>query len=105
MAIVDKPIWTGCFWGSPTEVTDRAAPEANPIVPPDVVVQTVAQNTILSVEIPRTGITTFVWFAAAADVPAHHDNAAGIIITDGKGASISLVSGVVAINELALVIK
>jgi hypothetical protein len=102
---VNKPIWTGCFWGSTTEAPIAPPPQANPIVPPDVVVQTVAQNTILVSGNPATGITLSCGSPLLPTSPRIMITPLGITITDGKGASISLVSGVVAINELALVIK
>ncbi|WP_197949619.1 phage baseplate assembly protein V [Bradyrhizobium glycinis] len=101
----NKPIWTGCFWGSTTEAPVTPTPQANPILPPDVVVQTVAQNTILVSGNPATGITLSCGPPLLPTSPRITISPAGIMMTDGKGGSISIIAGVVAINELALVVK
>jgi hypothetical protein len=101
----DKPIWTGCFWGSTTEAPVAPTPQVNPLLPPDVVVQTVAQNTIVVSGNPVTGITISAGPPMAAISPRIVVSQAGITITDGKGGSISIVGGVVAINQTALVVK
>jgi type VI secretion system (T6SS) baseplate-like injector VgrG len=101
----NKPIWTGCFWGSTMEVPIAPMPQANPILPSDVVVQTVAQNTIVVSGDPVTGITLSCGPPLLPTSPRITISPAGIMITDGKGGSINIMAGVVAINELALVVK
>jgi hypothetical protein len=101
----DKPIWTGCFWGSTTEAPIAPPPQVNPLVPPDVVVQTVAQNTILVSGNIATGITISAGPPLLPTSPHIVVSQAGIMISDGKGGSISIVGGIVAINEVALVVK
>ena len=103
----DKPIWTGCFWGSTTEAPIAPTPQINPLLPPDVVMQTVAQNTILVSGNVAAGST----ISAGPPIPpllatSPHIivSQAGIMISDGKGGSISIVGGVVAINQAALVV-
>lgn len=95
----DRPIWTGCYWGSAAET-----PSAAKLIPPSVpgiTLQTPTQNTIQISDVPgptggiqlrtRTGA-----MIAITDV--------GITISNGLGATITLAANAVDINSGALTI-
>jgi len=97
----DQPVWTGGWWGSAAEVPALAL-AGNP-VSPSVVMQTGLQNMIMISDMagPTGGIlmkTTAGAFISINDIT-------GITISDGKGGMISLLNGVVIINQGALLIK
>jgi uncharacterized protein involved in type VI secretion and phage assembly len=95
---IDYPIWTGCWWGSAAEVPALAL--AAPPGAPNILLQTVGQNTFLMSDLPGgPGITLKGRTGAMIVV-----NDAGIMITNGQGAMITLVGPTVAINQTALVI-
>ena len=52
---VNKPIWSGCYWGDAAQVP-LAAVEENPATPP-ILMQSVGQNSIMIGGDPLTGIT------------------------------------------------
>jgi len=95
----DYPIWSGCWFGSVSEVPALAL--AGVPASPSVVWQTTAQNAIVISDLPgptggimlksTTGATLIV-------------NDTGIYIQNGKGASLVMVGPTVTINNGALVI-
>jgi uncharacterized protein involved in type VI secretion and phage assembly len=95
----DYPIWTGGFWGSAAEVPALAL--AGIPASPNIVLQTMGQNTIVVSDLPgptggimlksTTGATLIV-------------NDTGIYIQNGKGASLIMAGPTVTINNGALVI-
>jgi uncharacterized protein involved in type VI secretion and phage assembly len=95
----DYPVWVGCFWGSAAEVPALAL--AVPPAVPGFTLQTPLQNglTISDVPGPTGGIlmkTTAGAILSISDV--------GITITNGKGATISMVGNAVDINVGALTV-
>jgi len=94
----DYPIWVGGWWGSAAEV-----PAMTQLVPPPVpgfVWQTPLLNGIVISDVPGTGgilLTT----PSLATITI---NDTGIVIQNGKGASIAMVGPTVTINAGALVI-
>jgi uncharacterized protein involved in type VI secretion and phage assembly len=95
----DKPIWSGAWYGSAAEVPALAL--AAPPGVPNIVLQTTAQNTIMLSDVPGPtgGIllkTTTGAFIAVNDL--------GITISNGKGATITLIGPTVDINMTALTI-
>ena len=96
----DYPVWTGCWFGNAAEVPALAL--AAPPAVPNLVLQTAGQNTFLLSDLPgpaggfilkcRTGPMLLV-------------NATGITLSDGKGGMITIIGGVVTINQGALLIK
>lgn len=93
----DYPIWTGCWRGSVAEVPALAL--AGSPTNPNIVLQTVGQNTILISGDPVSGIT--IKSATGAFILI---NEAGITISNGKGATIAMAGPTVAINGTALTI-
>lgn len=99
----DYPIWTGGFWGIAAEVPALAL--APPPIPPgqNVVVQTSGQNTLLlsdAAPTPATGGIVLRSTTGAMIVV----NDSGIYISNGKGATITMVGPTVTINNGALVV-
>jgi uncharacterized protein involved in type VI secretion and phage assembly len=89
----DHPIWVGGFWGMAAEVPALAL-AGNP-ASPSIVLQTTGQNTLMLSDMPGPagGIllkTTTGAFIAVNDV--------GIVISNGKGAIITLAANTVDIN-------
>ena len=94
----DYPIWVGCWWGSASEVPALAL--AAPPPTPNILLQTVGQNTILLSDVPAgPGITLKTATGAMLVI-----NETGILISNGKGASILMSGPTVTINQGAMVI-
>jgi hypothetical protein len=97
----DYPIWAGCFWGSPAEVPIPAL-MGDPAMP-NIVLQTVGQNTILMSGDPVTGIILSCGLPVQT-MPSITISQTGIIISDGKGGMITVTGGTVNVNLGALVV-
>ncbi len=99
----DSPIWTGGFWGSPAEVPVSAT--TPPAIPPgqNIVLQTTGQNTAsISDAAPTPAAGGIVLKSAGGAVIVVNDT--GIYISNGKGATITLVGPVVDINAGGLTV-
>lgn len=99
----DYPIWTGGFWGSAAEVPRHAL--VPPPIPPGqtIVFQTTLQNTLAisdATPTPATGGIVLKSPTGAMIVV----NDSGIYISNGKGATITMVGPSVTINNGALVV-
>ncbi|MBC6463315.1 phage baseplate assembly protein V [Actinomadura sp. HBU206391] len=93
------PIWTGCWYGSAAELPAEAL--AGLPAQPNIVLQTQGQRTIVLSDLPGgMGITLKTATGAAIVI-----NDAGILITNGQGASISLSGPTVTVNDGALIVK
>ena len=95
----DYPIWTGCFWGSAAELPVLAL-AGNP-VSPSIVLGTGLMNTIAVSDLPGPTGGILLKSATGAFILV---NDTGIVIQNGKGASVTLVGPTVTINEGALVV-
>ncbi|WP_199439397.1 phage baseplate assembly protein V [Umezawaea beigongshangensis] len=91
------PIWSGCWYGSRAEVPPAAF--TGPPASPNIVVQTTGQHSIVLSDLPGAGI---VLRAAGGATITIGD--AGIVISNGQGASIALTGATVQINQNALTI-
>ncbi|HXU68341.1 MAG TPA: phage baseplate assembly protein V [Polyangia bacterium] len=95
----DYPIWVGAFWGNAGEVPAMAqavAPAVGVIA-----LQTQLQNTLILSDMP--GIGGFQLMTTSKAMIQVNDT--GIIISNGKGASIVMTGNTVAINGVALVVS
>ena len=95
----DKPIWTGCFMGSAADNSPMAL-----AIPPGVsgtVIGTKLQNTLMVSDTPGPTGGIMLKSTTGASITV---NDTGIIIQNGKGASIVMTGPTVAINGTALVI-
>ena len=96
---VDKPIWTGCRWGSPTDIP----PLSKVGIPasPNIVMQTLGQNSISISDLPGPTGGIMLKSTTGASITV---NDTGIYIQNGKGASVTMVGNLVAINRDGLII-
>jgi hypothetical protein len=97
----DYPIWTGCFWGLPAELPEMGL--ASPPPTPNIVFQTIGQNSLTVMGAPGAGIMICSGPIASPTSPRIMITQAGIIITNGV-ATISVVGPVVDINNGALTV-
>jgi uncharacterized protein involved in type VI secretion and phage assembly len=95
----DYPIWTGGFWGTAAEIPALAL--AGLPVSPNIVLQTMGQNTIVVSDLPGPTGGIMLKSATGASIIV---NDTGIYIQNGKGASIVMTGPTVNINTGALTI-
>lgn len=95
----DFPIWTGCFWGSATEIPALA--KTVPPVIPGITFQTPLQNGISINDVPGPLGGVVLKSATGASIIV---NDTGIYIQNGKGASLIMTGPTVTVNNGALVI-
>lgn len=95
----DYPIWSGCWWGSAAEVPTQARVATPPIQ--GMTFQTTLQNSISVSDAPGPAGGIMLKSTTGATIIV---NDVGIIIQNGKGASITLTGPTVTINNGALVI-
>lgn len=93
----DHPIWSGCWWGSAAEVPALAL--AAPPALPNIVLQTQGQTSLVLSDVPAVGIMLKTATGAAIII-----NETGILLSNGKGATILLAGPTVAINGPALTV-
>jgi len=96
---VDKPIWSGCRWGTSADPPPLAK-AGLPISPP-IVLQTAGQNTLSISDLPGPTGGILIKSMTGASITV---NETGIIIQNGQGASIMLTGPTVTVNAGALVI-
>jgi uncharacterized protein involved in type VI secretion and phage assembly len=99
----DYPIWTGGFWGTAGEVPALAL--APPAIPPgqNIVLQTTGQNSLILSDAPPTPATGGIVLKSATGAMLVI-NESGIYISNGQGATITLIGPTVAINVSALTV-
>jgi uncharacterized protein involved in type VI secretion and phage assembly len=95
----DYPIWAGCRWGAQSDIPTLAK-TGNP-ADPNIVIQTQGQNTIMISDLPGPtgGILLKTTTGALISI-----SDAGITISNGKGAVITMTGPTVDINSGALTI-
>ena len=94
----DYPIWVGCFWGTAAEVPATAL--AVPPAVPAITLQTPLQNAIQISDTPGVGgILLKTPTGAMLTI-----NDVGITMTNGRGATISMVGPTVDVNVGALTV-
>jgi hypothetical protein len=99
----DYPIWTGGFWGLVADVPVFAT--APPAIPPgqNIVMQTTGQNMIMVSDAPPTPVTGGIVLKSVSGAMIVV-NETGIYISNGQGATITLVGPAVAVNIDALTV-
>lgn len=90
------PIWVGGFWGTAAEV-----PSAGSVANPGIVIQTQLQQGVVVSDMPPSPSTGGV-ILHSSNGASIVVNDAGIFISNGKGATISMVGPTVTINNGAL---
>lgn len=94
----DYPVWVGCFWGTAAEVPSLALAAPPPV--PAFTLQTPLQNGLQISDTP--GVGGILMKTATGAMISVSD--VGITITNGKGATISMVGNTVDINVGALTV-
>jgi hypothetical protein len=99
----DYPIWTGGFWGLVASVPIFAT--APPAIPPgqNIVLQTTSQNMLLLSDAAPTPLTGGIILKSTSGA-AIVVNETGIYISNGQGATITLIGPTVDINLGALTV-
>jgi uncharacterized protein involved in type VI secretion and phage assembly len=95
----DRPIWVGCRWGLASDVPPLS--KAGLPVSPNIVMQTVGQNSFVISDLPGPTGGIMLKSASGASLIV---NDTGIYIQNGKGATITLVGPTITINNGALTI-
>jgi uncharacterized protein involved in type VI secretion and phage assembly len=93
----DFPIWVGGYWGSAAEVPALA--QTGMPASPNIVLQTQGQTSIVISDVPAIGITLKTLTGASLII-----NEAGILLSNGKGATLLMAANTVTINNGALVV-
>lgn len=94
----DYPIWTGCFWGIGETPALALAP---PLPVQHILLQTQNQNAIHISDAPGPVGGILLKTASGATISV---NDTGIIISNGKGAIITMTNNIVDVNGAALTI-
>jgi uncharacterized protein involved in type VI secretion and phage assembly len=93
------PVWVGCRWGAASDVPPLA--RLGLPVSPSIVFQTAGQNSISIGDAPGPTGGIMLKTATGAMIVV---NDLGIIIQNGKGASITMTGPTVTVNQGALII-
>ncbi len=94
----DYPIWSGCFWGSSSEVP----PQGNSAPPgvQSIVIQSVGGNILMISDVPGSSGGILLQSSSGASIAI---NGTGITITNGQ-ATIQIAGPSVTVNNGALVV-
>lgn len=97
----NRPIWVGCRWGAPSDIPPLAR-AGNP-ADPNIVIQSLLQNTIMISDMPPSPVTGGIMLKSTLGAMIVV-NDSGIYISNGKGATITLVGTAIDFNLGALTI-
>src|SRR6201996_2388909 len=99
----DYPIWTGGFWGLVADVPVFAT--APPAIPPgqNILLQTTGQNMIMVSDAPPSPVSGGIVLKSVSGAMIVV-NETGIYISNGQGATITLIGPAVAVNIDALTV-
>jgi hypothetical protein len=95
----DYPIWSGCYWGSAPEL-----PTLTQLSPPglsSLTYQTTLQNGIVINDVPGPAGGIILKSTTGATIIV---NDTGIYLSNGQGATITMIGPTVAINTTGLVV-
>ena len=98
-AIINLPIWVGGFWGSAAEVPALGACWCPGQSEPGVPVRRTEQPRISDLPGPAGGLLLKCRSGAFISI-----SEAGIILSSGQGATITMTGPIVAVNQTALVV-
>lgn len=98
---VDYPIWSGCRWGAQSDLPTLAA-AGNP-TDPNIILQSLLQQSIMISDMPPSPATGGIILQSTTKAMIVV-NDSGIYISNGKGASITLIGPTVTINNGALAV-
>jgi hypothetical protein len=97
----DKPVWTGCRWGAPSDVPPLAL-AGNP-ADPNICMQSLLQHTFMISDMPPSPATGGIILKSATGAMIVV-NDSGIYISNGKGATITMVGPSIDFNVGALTV-
>jgi hypothetical protein len=97
----DLPIWSGCRWGSQSEIPSQAR-LGNP-ADPNIIIQSLLQHSLVISDMPPTPATGGIILKSTTGASIVV-NDSGIYISNGKGASITMIGPNVVINNGALTV-
>jgi hypothetical protein len=97
----NRPIWTGCRWGSASDVPTMAK-AGNP-ADPNIVLSSLLQHTLMISDMPPTPATGGIVLQSTTKAMIVV-NDSGIYLSNGKGATITLIGTVIDFNSGALTI-
>jgi len=95
----DYPIWTGCYWGSASELPALALATPSPLQ--GIVVQSQGQNILMISDLPGPSGGILLKSASGALISISE---IGITISNGQGASIVMSGPSVIVNQGALTV-
>ena len=95
------PVWVGCRWGGTSDIPPLA--KAGLPVSPNIVLQTLGQHLLMVSDMPPTPATGGIVLKSATGAMVVV-NDSGIYISNGKGATITLVGPTVLVNNGALAV-
>jgi len=95
------PIWSGCRWGAQSDIPPLAR-AGNP-ADPNIVIQSLLQHMIMISDMPPTPATGGIILKSTTGAMIVV-NDSGIYISNGKGATITMVGPTVTVNNGALVV-
>jgi hypothetical protein len=98
---INYPLWVGCRWGAPSDIPMLA--KAGLPVSPNIVMQTLGQHAVVISDMPPTPVTGGIVLKTATNAMLVV-NDSGIYISNGKGATITLIGPTVTINNGALAV-
>ncbi len=98
---LNYPIWSGCRWGSQSDVPTNAT-AGNP-ADPNIVIQSLLQHSIMISDMPPSPATGGIILQSTTGATIVV-NDSGIYISNGKGASITMVGPSVDVNNGALTV-
>lgn len=97
----DYPIWSGCRWGAQPDIPPLAR-AGNP-ADPNIVIQSLLQHMVMISDMPPTPATGGIILKSTTGAMIVV-NDSGIYISNGKGATITMVGPTVTVNNGALVV-
>jgi hypothetical protein len=97
----DRPIWSGCRWGSQSDVPSAAA--LGIPADPNLVIQSLLQHSIMISDMPPSPATGGIILQSTTGAMIVV-NDTGIYINNGKGATVELIGPTVMINKTALTV-
>ena len=98
---VDRPVWLGCRFDQASNVPPLAL-AGNP-ADPNIVIQTLLQHTLMLSDLPPTPVTGGIVLKSTTGATIVV-NDSGIYISNGKGATITMVGPTIDMNLGALTI-
>jgi len=98
---LNYPIWSGCRWGSAADIPSPAK-TSNP-ADPNIVIQSLLQHSLTISDLPPSPVTGGIILQSTTGATIVV-NDSGIYISNGKGATITLIGPAVDVNNGALTI-